>query len=105
MTMMRSASLLAALALGVITGCDAPAETSVLQSALTHGDRDNPNPPLYEKDAHPFGASMETWSERWWRWNESIPDATNPNALTTRIVTNSGVVSGGTINLDVLFED
>src|SRR5205814_7716924 len=29
---------------------------------------DNPNPVLFEKDAHPYGASMVTWGERASQW-------------------------------------
>jgi choline dehydrogenase-like flavoprotein len=41
-------------------------------------DADNPNPALYELDAHPKGHSQDHWAEEWWRWVYSIPEATNP---------------------------
>lgn len=39
----------------------------------------NPNPALFDRDARPFGFSMETWAERWWAWAWGIPLAQNPN--------------------------
>jgi hypothetical protein len=38
----------------------------------------NPNPALFPAQSHPFGFSMETWAENWWRWVLSIPAAENP---------------------------
>jgi hypothetical protein len=69
-----------ALALFLATGCStAPDAVAVTQSALAHAECDNPNPALYEKDARLFGASMETWAERWWAWAWGQPFAGNPN--------------------------
>jgi hypothetical protein len=62
-------------ALALLSGCGAPANVAVQSAAL---DRDNPNPALYEKDAHPFGHSMERWSELNWQYIYGIPAATNP---------------------------
>jgi hypothetical protein len=42
-----------------------------------HHDRDNPNPALFEKDSHPFGADMATWGERVGQWIYGQPFATN----------------------------
>jgi hypothetical protein len=50
----------------------------MLASASARSDGDNPNPVLFERDAHPFGHSLETWSERLWDWVYQIPSATNP---------------------------
>jgi hypothetical protein len=46
-------------------------------SALTQ-ERAKPNPALFEKDARPYGRSMEFWAEQWWRWVYSTPAAINP---------------------------
>jgi hypothetical protein len=80
--LLRGPGLLSTLTLALcLGGCDAPpAPTAVLQPALTHGDRDNPNPALFELDERPFGRSMESWSEDWWRWVYSMPASRNPNA-------------------------
>ena len=75
MTPMRT--ILAALCL--VTGCVGSDGTAAQQSALGQRDRDNPNPALFDKDARLFGASMETWAERWWAWAMSTPLAINPN--------------------------
>jgi hypothetical protein len=64
-------------------GCNAPAPTPALESALTQHDCDNPNPALFELDARPHGRSMESWSEDWWRWAYSMPASSNPNATLT----------------------
>ena len=54
-------------------GCGA---TPIGASTAALGD--NPNPALFEKDAAPFGVSMERWSERIWKWEYEQPAATNP---------------------------
>jgi hypothetical protein len=80
---------LAAVALmgGLLGGCggaEAPAgagpvaTASASASALTESRHANPNPALFEKDARPYGRSMEFWAEQWWRWMLSIPAAVNP---------------------------
>jgi hypothetical protein len=68
-----------ALALCFAAGCGAPEASVATQAALVDGDRDNPNPALYEKNARPFGITMESWSEEWWRWVYSMPATANPN--------------------------
>jgi hypothetical protein len=74
---MRAITVVATFVLG-LSGCGARDAPRASQSAL-HRDGDNPNPGvLFEKDAHPFGASMEIWSERSWQWVYGIPAATNP---------------------------
>jgi hypothetical protein len=73
-----------ALAAALLAGCDAPIQTTSLESALTHADCDNPNPILFERDSRPFGVSMESWTERWWNWVYSVPFATNPNFRTNQ---------------------
>jgi hypothetical protein len=77
--------LLTALALGLVSGCDTPARSAALaalSSAPTHphhGSADHGHPTLYDKDARPFGFSMQSWAEEWWRWAYSLPMAINPN--------------------------
>jgi len=64
----------------LVSGCNGTDSPAALEPALAEKhDGDNPNPALLEKDARPFGASMETWAERWWTWVMSTPFATNPN--------------------------
>jgi hypothetical protein len=64
----------------LVAGCVGSDGTAVQEAALAQHDCEpNPNPALFEKDARPFGASMETWAERWWDWAMSTPLATNPN--------------------------
>jgi hypothetical protein len=71
---------MAAMAWCCVSGCGAPPDqTAVEQPALAHGRHHNPNPALFEKDARPFGVSMERLAEDWWRWAYSMPMATNPN--------------------------
>src|SRR5689334_20655976 len=63
-----------------LVGCGAPDDTAAVQaSALACDERDNPNPALFDKNARPFGLSMESWSERWWAWMMGTPLAVNPN--------------------------
>jgi hypothetical protein len=45
--------------------------------AQAHHDGDNPNPALFEKDSHPFGADMATWGERVGQWIYKQPFTTN----------------------------
>lgn len=78
MTMMKQPALLA-LALCVVTGCGAPEGSAVEETALATAQRGNPNPALFTKDSRPFGVSMESWSEEWWRWVYSMPTSANPN--------------------------
>ena len=63
----------------LVAGCGAPDPlVAQTESAL------NANPGiLFGKDSHPFGASMERWSERIWQWIYAIPAAQNPLLDTT----------------------
>jgi hypothetical protein len=65
-----------------VVGCDARAPSpSVTQPSLRAFDRDgdDPNPGvLFERDARPYGHSLERWSERAWQWVYAIPAAHNP---------------------------
>jgi hypothetical protein len=66
-------------------GCvasDDTADEAAAESALAHDCRD-PNPALYAIDARPFGRSLESWAEAWWRWSYGIPLALNPNDTAT----------------------
>ena len=72
-------SMLGVLGLCLVGGCGAPVEAVAQGAALTASDKDNPNPALFEKDSHPFGLSMETWSEIFARWVWSVPESKNPN--------------------------
>ena len=47
-------------------------------SPALHDRGDNPNPALFEKDAHPYGASMVTWGERASQWMWGTPLDHNP---------------------------
>jgi hypothetical protein len=72
------ASIVVVLALSSSAGCGAPDAPGVAAAALRPAC-DNPNPGvLFDRHAHPFGASMETWSERSWQWVYGIPAAQNP---------------------------
>jgi hypothetical protein len=84
----RRAWTVGALGLGMVAGCGTAGEPGAVgepggvgeqAAALTRRDCDNPNPVLFEKDARPFGVSMETWAERNWRWLMSVPAERNPN--------------------------
>src|SRR5436309_2676702 len=83
----RRGSMTLALACMLLTACDGATGVAVNQSALTRGEsrheHHNPNPALFAPDARPFGVSMESWSEQWWRWAYSMPAATNPNTVAT----------------------
>src|SRR3954470_6566687 len=84
----KEGSLIAAVALCCVAGCNTgdgagTAQPAVAQSALTQStltpECATANADVFPKDSHPFGASMETWAERWWSWAWKIPFATNPN--------------------------
>jgi hypothetical protein len=68
----------------VAAGCGGESRP-VLDTAALHHDGDNPNPALFERDAHPYGASLERWSERSWQWLYAIPAAHNPMLDTTGV--------------------
>jgi hypothetical protein len=77
-------SLMAALLLGSLGGCGVAGDPGAVQSALVAGERvQDPDARLYPKGSHPFGASLESWSERWWSWAYSMPAASNPNTDVT----------------------
>src|SRR5229473_1728255 len=46
--------------------------------APLHDHGDNPNPVLFESDAHPYGADMVTWGERASQWIWGTPADHNP---------------------------
>ena len=83
MTSIRSWPALA-MVVSCMGGCGGPVQTTsdevaVSQSSLR--DRDNPNPPLFEVDSHPYGISMDEWAFNWLRWEYSIAAATNPTTV------------------------
>jgi hypothetical protein len=47
-------------------------------AAATPPYSDNPNPVLFPKEAHPYGADMATWGERATQWIYAQPLAHNP---------------------------
>jgi hypothetical protein len=72
------------VALGLLAGCGGPdpatggLEQKPAEAAVTEHHRRNPNPALFEKDARPYGRSMEHWLEQWVRWVYSVPADRNP---------------------------
>lgn len=76
-------STMGAMGVWLLGGCGAPdapaaADPVTTTSALTECHADNPNPALFPKNARPFGRSMESWAEQWWRWILSTPAEINP---------------------------
>ena len=65
--------------LAATIGCGAegpaPEETTSASAELNRG---NPNPMLYRKDAHPFGRSVQRWSELLWSYIYGQPFDHNP---------------------------
>jgi hypothetical protein len=52
---------------------------SIAPSADAEEERGhNPNASLFPVQSHPYGFSMDTWAENWWRWEMSIPSDQNP---------------------------
>ncbi|MGZ6028313.1 MAG: hypothetical protein ACXWK5_02745, partial [Myxococcaceae bacterium] len=52
--------------------------SALLTPELEESARENHNPALFPKESHPYGSSLETWAENWWRWLFSIPAPVNP---------------------------
>ncbi|HWL84179.1 MAG TPA: hypothetical protein VNO21_00070 [Polyangiaceae bacterium] len=73
--------LLPFFAIALCAGCgsEAPAPAEETASTALQRDSANPNPMLFEKDARPYGVSMEQWSERLWKYILKIPFDENPN--------------------------
>lgn len=40
-------------------------------------------PLAFGPNSHPYGASMVTWTERWWQWETSVGTTRNPSLDTT----------------------
>ena len=87
------AVLVGALGSFLLGGCGAsdgpPAgqQVSRLEAAAAHPGSEtadseirghNPNPALFPLRSQPYGSSMATWAENWWKWELSIPAAQNP---------------------------
>jgi len=68
--------VLALLAAACGSGAQTPALTSA--AAFLHDHGDNPNPALFEKNAHPYGANMIIWGERASQWMWGTPLDHNP---------------------------
>jgi len=67
-----------ALLIAACAGCTDEATPSTTTEALCdHGG------PVFARDSHPYGASLETWSERAIRWIYAQPAAHNPMLDTT----------------------
>jgi len=65
-------------------GCGAPAPTDEEEAALVASAPERhhqPNPQLFEVDAHPYGLGLLEWAESWLRWEYSIAAATNPQLV------------------------
>ena len=48
------------------------------QAASAVIDEDGRSPLAFKPHSHPYGVSMEKWTERLWRWDYSIPSAQSP---------------------------
>jgi hypothetical protein len=78
-------SMALALGAGSLAGCldspevESPDDTALAQSELALASCDNPNPALFAPAARPYGRSMISWAENWWRWGLGIPLSQNPN--------------------------
>lgn len=84
-TLGSSTIVILALCIGggcVVSEDSAPEEASEA-SALTHTDCNDPDPALFATDSRPFGRTMESWAEAWWRWSYAIPLSLNPNDTAT----------------------
>lgn len=57
--------------------------TAVATSSSSAQSTNGPPSLAFNANAYPYGSSMATWSERWWRWLMSIPVASNPNLDTS----------------------
>jgi hypothetical protein len=68
------------LALLLLGGCGGGAEPARPDSKASNLEDQGhkPTPALFSAQSHPYGFSMETWAENWWRWVLSIPAAQNP---------------------------
>lgn len=55
-----------------------PATQSHKSSSSLHAERANPNPALFEKDARPYGRTVEHWSEQLWAYIYAQPFDHNP---------------------------
>jgi len=73
-TLSIGATLVAVGAGCAVDGDEAP--TSAVSEAL--GECHTPNPELFPKDAHPYGASMATWGDRLSQWIYEHPFEHNP---------------------------
>lgn len=71
----RRAVAAAAIACALVA---ATANDVAASPAAGSGHHGNPNPVLFGRHAHPYGASMATWGERIARWIYAVPLDHNP---------------------------
>ncbi len=74
----RIGAVFVVLALVLLGGRRVEAALGVPDSEAEEIRAQNPNPALFPAQSHPYGLSMDTWAENWWRWELSIPAAQNP---------------------------
>src|SRR5215813_7491771 len=74
------AGFVGVLALLLLVGHRVEAETSRTESDAAEPETrgGNPNAALFPVPSHPYGFSLETWAENWWRYLLAIPAAQNP---------------------------
>lgn len=72
--------LIATLFTTVVAGCGSPSDPPVTLAASSLQQKDDT---LFAPRAHPYGLSMETWSEIFWDWLYAIPADRNPMLDTT----------------------
>ena len=76
------AVLVGVLALPLLGGCGAgdgpPAVQQLSAEPATGSDNPGHNSALFPVRSHPYGSSMTTWAENWWRWLMAIPADQNP---------------------------
>lgn len=53
--------------------------TGLIGAATPAFAHDPPSPVAYPPTAHPRGASLTTWTQRWWSWALAQPLPVNPN--------------------------
>ncbi len=74
--MRRSAHLAAVLSLTLLL-------TGAATAAPAVAGAETPASLAFGPNSDPYGTSMVTWSQRWWRWETSIGTARNPSLDTT----------------------
>lgn len=62
----------------LVAACCAVIASSSVMAEQFHDHGFNPNPVLFQKDAHPFGKSITTWAERATQWIWGTPLEQSP---------------------------